>query len=546
MAGTVEDLQRRLAILRDNFVQELPQRLSRVAALRPPASGQWPDDAAADLRLLAHSIKGSAGTFGFTELSAHAARLERLIAQSLAQAGDATSDQKRAIRKAADSLTAAGTIDTASAQVAAPRRPGRATKTLYLLDENPERAAGLIEQLRQYGYHPESFGTAEALLIAVAELEPEVVLLERRGEGSPDRAIAAITALNADRDPKIPTVLLAGRGDIAGRLAAVRVGVDIFLPWPAEASELIGRLDQLATLDDYAPYRVLVLGANPVEANRIAALLESAGMRTRVAPAALRILETLADFPPDMLLMDAALPDCTGIELGVVIRQIPTWSTLPILFLASTAEVERQLASATANADDFLVKPVPANRLRAAVAARAERRRALSTLIVQDPLTGLMTHRAFERRIAAETARADRIERPLALAVLDIDRFRALNERHGYPVGDGVLRSLALLLRRRLRRSDVIGRFGGDRIAVLLPETELDMAEDLFDRIRIAFASIVHGGAEVAASATFSTGIAAARPKRTAAELARAAELTLQEAKKHGEGSIRVEESQPR
>ncbi|HEV2676782.1 MAG TPA: diguanylate cyclase [Aliidongia sp.] len=543
MVGTVEDLQRRLAALRDNFVQELPQRLSRVRGLKPSTNAVWPDGVAADLRLLAHSIKGSAGTFGFTELSACAARLERLIAQSLAQAGDPTSDQKRAIRKAADGLTAAGTVDAAGVQVAAPRRPGRATKTLYLLDGTPDRAAGLIEQLRQYGYHPEAFGTTAALQIAVAELEPVVVLIDGSGAGPPDRAISAAAALNIDRDPKIPTVLLAGRGDIGMRLAAARAGIDIFLPWPSEVSELIGRLDHLATIDDHAPYRVMVLGADPVEANRTASLLEAAGMRARVAPAALRILEALADFPPDMLLMDAALPDCTGAELGAVIQQIPTWSTLPILFLASAVEVERQLASAATGADDFLVKPVPANRLRVAVAARAERRRALNALITQDPLTGLATHRAFDRRIAAEIARVDRIERPLTLAILDIDHFRALNERHGYPVGDGVLRSLALLLRRRLRRSDVIGRFGGDRLAVLLPETEPDMAEDLFDRIRLAFAGIVHGGAEVAASATFSTGIAPARPQHPAAELVRAAEAALLEAKKDGAGAIRVAEN---
>jgi diguanylate cyclase (GGDEF)-like protein len=541
MAGTVEDLQRRLAVLRDNFVQELPQRLARVAALRPRISGAWPPDAAAELRLLAHSIKGSAGTFGFTELSARAARLERLLAQSLAQVADATGDQKRAIRDAAAGLTAAGVVDAADAQITAPKRPGRATKTLYLLDENTDRAAALIERLRQYGYHPEAFGTAEALLIAVAELEPVVVLIDASGDGTPDRAIAAVNLLNADRDPEIPTVLLAGRGDMTARLAAVRAGIDIFLPWPAEVSELVARLDQLATLDDPAPYRVLVQGADPVEANRTAALLEAAGMRTRVAPAALRILEALTEFPPDVVVMDAALPDCSGMELGAVIRQFPAWSSLPILYLASAAEVERQLSGATANADDFLVKPVPANRLRAAVSARAEKRRAFSTLVAQDPLTGLMTHRVFDRRIEAEVVRADRMERPLTLAILDIDRFRALNERHGYPVGDGVLRSLALLLRRRLRRSDLIGRFGGDRIAVVLPETEADMAEDLFDRIRLAFAGMIHGGADVAATATFSTGIAAARPGRTAAELVRAAELALIEAKKDGEGAIRVE-----
>jgi diguanylate cyclase (GGDEF)-like protein len=541
MAGTVEDLQRRLAVLRDQFVQELPQRLSRVAALKPPAVGPWADDTAADLRLLAHSVKGSAGTFGFTELSARAARLERLIAQAMAQIAIASGDQKRAIREAADALTHAGTIDASAVQSAAPRRPGRATKTLYLLDEDPDRSIDLIEQLRQYGYHPEGFATAEALLIAVAELEPVVVLIDGSGEETPERAIAAVTALNADRDPPIPTVLLAGRGDIGARLAAVRAGIDIFLPWPAETSELIGQLDQLATLDDHAPYRVLVLGADPIEANRTAALLESAGMRTRVAPASMRILEALADFPPDMLLMDAALPDCTGTELGAVIHQFPTWSDLPILFLASAAEVERQLASAAAGADDFLVKPVPANRLRVAVASRAERRRTLRALIAQDPLTGLLTHRTFDRRIEVEISRAERMDRPLTLAILDIDRFRALNQRHGYPVGDGVLRSLALLLRRRLRRSDLIGRFGGDRITILLPETVPDMAEELFDRIRIAFAGMVHGGSGVAVGASFSTGIAASRTGRTAAELIRAVELTLLEAKKSGDGAIRIE-----
>jgi len=539
MAGTVEDLQRRLAVLRDQFVQELPQRLSRIGALKPPAVGAWADDMAADLRLLAHSVKGSAGTFGFTELSARAARLERLIAQAMAQIAIASGEQKRAIREAADALTRAGTIDASAVQAAAPRRPGRATKTLYLLDEDPDRSIGLIEQLRQYGYHPEGFATAEALLIAVAELEPVVVLIDE----TPERAIAAVIALNADRDPPIPTVLLAGRDDLGARLAAVRAGIDIFLPWPAESSELIGQLDHLATLDDHAPYRVLILGADPIEANRTAALLESSGMQTRVAPASLRILEALAEFPPDMLLMDAALPDCTGTELGAVIHQFPTWSDLPILYLASAAEVERQLASGAAGADDFLVKPVPANRLRAAVSARAERRRSFRALIAQDPLTGLLTHRAIDRRIEAEVARADRMDRPLTLAILDIDRFRTLNQRHGYPVGDGVLRSLALLLRRRLRRSDIIGRFGGDRIAILLPETAPELAEELFDRIRIAFAGMTHGGSDIPVSASFSTGIAASRAGRTAGELTRAAELTLLEAKQGGDGAIRVEES---
>jgi diguanylate cyclase (GGDEF)-like protein len=297
----------------------------------------------------------------------------------------------------------------------------------------------------------------------------------------------------------------------------------------------------MAALDDHAPYRVLILGADPAEANRTAAVLEAAGISTRVAPAALRILEALAEFQPDLLLMDAALPDCTGMELAAVVRQFPVWNNLAVLFLASTVEVERQLASGSAGADDFLVKPVPAGRLRTAVAARAERRRALRELTAQDPLTGLLTHRAFDRRIAAEIARAERMDRPLTLAILDIDRFRTLNQQHGYPVGDGVLKSLALLLRRRLRRSDIIGRFGGDRIAILLPETVPDLAEELFDRIRLAFVGMAHGAAGVTAS--FSTGIAMTRAGRSAPDLTRAAELTLLTAKKHGDGSIRIEES---
>jgi diguanylate cyclase (GGDEF)-like protein len=105
-------------------------------------------------------------------------------------------------------------------------------------------------------------------------------------------------------------------------------------------------------------------------------------------------------------------------------------------------------------------------------------------LSTHDSLTGLCNRAYFEERLEQELLRARRYGRPLALAIVDIDHFKAVNDRYGHLSGDVVLRTFSGLLRDSVRRTDVVARYGGEEFAVLLPETTGEEAQAKLDSMR--------------------------------------------------------------
>ncbi|MCU0308391.1 MAG: diguanylate cyclase [Thermoleophilia bacterium] len=170
-----------------------------------------------------------------------------------------------------------------------------------------------------------------------------------------------------------------------------------------------------------------------------------------------------------------------------------------------------------------------------AVAAIASRERATT-----DALTGLPNRRAFDERLEAEVARAGRYGRALSLALLDLDRFKAVNDRFGHLGGDAVLRGAAAILAARARVGEVVARFGGEEFAWILPEADLAAAFAAAERARAAVAA-----AEVppAGRVTISAGVASLVPGRSAADLLAAADAALYAAKEGGRDQVRAAES---
>jgi diguanylate cyclase (GGDEF)-like protein len=127
----------------------------------------------------------------------------------------------------------------------------------------------------------------------------------------------------------------------------------------------------------------------------------------------------------------------------------------------------------------------------------------------RDRLTGLYNRQAFDSILAAELARYQRYLHPFALLLLDVDHFKAINDRYGHPTGDAVLANVGRVLTRTLREVDVAARYGGEEFAILLPETELEVGLDIAERVRRAVAeSMTHApGGQVAV--TISIGITA-------------------------------------
>jgi len=124
------------------------------------------------------------------------------------------------------------------------------------------------------------------------------------------------------------------------------------------------------------------------------------------------------------------------------------------------------------------------------------------------------------------------------VAMIDIDRFKSINDNYGHPVGDQVIRSLAWLLRGRLRNSDLIGRYGGEEFIVALGGVDMGQAMTLLDRIREDFSQLPHAHGRGALRASFSCGIAAVPSYVTASALIEAADEALLQAKRDGRNRI--------
>ena len=163
-----------------------------------------------------------------------------------------------------------------------------------------------------------------------------------------------------------------------------------------------------------------------------------------------------------------------------------------------------------------------------------------------DSKTGLLNAATWERAATAEITRAVRTRTQLAVALLDIDRFKVINDTYGHLTGDEVLKEIARTLRTMLREYDLAGRFGGEEFALLLPQTRAVDAFRIAERVRSAIAGLpiiapgATGGERV--HVTVSIGVAAldAGTKREYAELMAAADAALYRAKGCGRDQVQM------
>jgi diguanylate cyclase (GGDEF)-like protein len=161
--------------------------------------------------------------------------------------------------------------------------------------------------------------------------------------------------------------------------------------------------------------------------------------------------------------------------------------------------------------------------------------KALQHLAATDPLTGLANRRGGEKHIASEIARARRERRPLSCILIDIDRFKLVNDTYGHQAGDQLLRDVSALLRRTVRAYDVLVRWGGEEFLLVLPGVDLDLARILAERVRVAVEmSDTHG----IGSFTVSAGVARFDSDYDFAATLRTADQRLYEAKASGRNRV--------
>jgi diguanylate cyclase (GGDEF)-like protein len=322
------------------------------------------------------------------------------------------------------------------------------------------------------------------------------------------------------------------------RLFAVRNCGKAFIPAPFDVPYLIDKIDSLLHSKEDEPYNILIVSDEPEKVASCAMVLQNAGMLTSVALDPRNVISVLIESKPDLILMDLDMVECCGSELAALIRQQEAFVGIPVVFLSTERNQKKQLLALQHGADDFLVEPIDPSYLAAALAVRVERMRSLRYYMERDSLTSLYNHSQLMKRLADDLSRSRRIGSKTCYAMIDIDHFKQVNDRYGHLTGDRVIKALSQLLVERLRKTDTVGRYGGEEFGVILFNTDLDSGEALMNEIRESFGKIHHREAKNDFFVTFSCGITEARPEDVLVIIKEQADKALYCAKRNGRNQV--------
>lgn len=323
----------------------------------------------------------------------------------------------------------------------------------------------------------------------------------------------------------------------------MRAGIDFTVQRDDRMAALLSRILDLVQTREQERYRVLIVEDSRVAVAQIQRALEQHDIHSCAIPDPTRMFEVLDEYHPDLVLMDMYMPTCNGVEATRALRQLPAYQAIPIIYLSGETDVGLQVEALRLGGDQFLTKPFNPILLSAAVRTTVERHREMQRASRHDGLTGLLNHTAAKAELDTRL-RAMAPDGRLCVAMIDIDRFKSVNDTYGHPVGDQVIRSLAWLLKGRLRGTDLIGRYGGEEFIVATADISLENSQAVLDQIRSQFATLPHAHTEGILHVTFSAGIAAYPDYDNARDLIEAADNALLEAKRLGRN--RIELASPR
>jgi two-component system, cell cycle response regulator len=272
--------------------------------------------------------------------------------------------------------------------------------------------------------------------------------------------------------------------------------------------------------------------------------LKSEGFQVKATTSSREAMQLVQDYSPHLVLTDNDMPEVTGLDMLRDLRGRKNYVT--VIFLSGRTDAQFVAEALLAGADDFIRKPFRINELlaRIQVALRTndlhrdllEANAKLSEQIERDDLTGLYNMKSMYPRIDMEIKRSQRGERYMACVMLDMDKFKSVNDEHDHLFGSFVLTEMAELIRKNMRETDFAARYGGDEFLVVLTETDKQGPALFCERLRKSVEANVFTDGKDSIQLTVSLGYALGGfdDVRDARALLRAADHNLYEAKKSG------------
>lgn len=455
------------------------------------------------------------------------------------------------------------------------------TGRVLVVDDIPINQRLLAARLTAEYYEVQCAGSGPEALEMMAAKHPDVVLLDVMMPGMTGFEVCE-KIKESPEFGHVPVVMVTALDSIEDRVRGLESGADEFLSKPVNDVALLTRvrsltrlkriLDELklreATDDEYGVKEAIskISGdggswlAVDLPGSDIDGLEEAAqicGSDLTVLNDGEAAIAALAEGRAELAVLEVS-GKIDGLRLCSQLRARPETRSVPILLIGDSWETDSLYKGLELGASDYAFRPVDHAELVARIRLQVKRfrfheqlrdqHRANRALATRDPLTGAFNRRYFNDHFARLLKHGYDNAQPISLILADIDRFKAINDSHGHPVGDAVLQEFMRRMGLVTRASDMIARLGGEEFAIVTPGAELPIATRVAERLRKAIAGQqfpTEGGNKI--SVTCSFGVAMAEYDEPVSEVMSRADAALYEAKSAGRDRViaaaRAEES---
>jgi diguanylate cyclase (GGDEF)-like protein len=247
--------------------------------------------------------------------------------------------------------------------------------------------------------------------------------------------------------------------------------------------------------------KILIVDDTPENIDVLRQTLAPEGYKISVAPSGEKALQVAPRFVPDLILLDIMMPGINGLETCARIKNNPLLKDIPVIFISAKSEIEDIVEGFNYGGVDYISKPFRQEEVFARVKTHLKLKNLakekeqlieelntanekLKDLASKDPLTGLLNRRSMDGYMEDEKARFMRNTKEFSFIIMDIDHFKKINDSLGHEAGDYVLVQIAKFLNKSIRRQDKLCRWGGEEFLLLLPETNLQGATELAEKLR--------------------------------------------------------------